>query len=187
MANKVRFGFRNVHYAKITEGSNGEISYGSPVALPGGVNLTLDPEGDSSDFFADDSIYYSLSVNQGYSGTLELALVPEAFLTDIMGYTKDSNGALIENADDKYSPFALGFEIQGDEKGRRVWYYNCSVSRSSQNASTKEQNATPQTESLSIKAMPRLSDKAVKATLELNSTNQSAYNSFFESVYEKEQ
>lgn len=184
--NKVKYGLRNVTYSKITIGEDGAYTYATPVAIPGGVSLSLSASGDTSDFFADDVIYFSSTTNQGYEGDLTIALVPESFQIDIMGQTKDKNGALIENADAIPSNFALGFEVQGDEKGRRTWLYNCSATRTNQDASTKESSTEPSTETLTLKAMPRISDKAVKATMELSETNASAYNSFFESVYEKD-
>lgn len=183
MANKIKYGLRNVYYSKITIGEGGAYTYATPVAIPGGVSLSLSASGDENDFYADDAIYYSVTANQGYEGDLEIALIPESFLTDIMGVTKDSNGALIENSDAKLSSFALGFEVQGDIKGRRTWLYNCSASRSNQDASTKESSITPSTETLSIKAMPRLSDHAVKVSMEENETNTTAYNGFFSEVY----
>lgn len=184
--NKIKFGLRNVFYSKITIGEDGSYSYGTPVAIPGGVSLSMSASGETNDFYADDSIYHSSNTNQGYEGDLEIALIPESFLTDIMGITKDKNGALIENADARTSNFALGFEVQGDQKGRRTWFYNCSAGRSNQDASTKESSVTPSTETLSLKAMPRLTDKEVKVQLELSETNAEKYNSFFDEVYEKE-
>lgn len=189
MANKVKFGLRNVTYSKITTSYDAEkneytYSYATPVTIPGAVSLSMSASGDTNDFFADDAIYFSSTTNQGYEGDLEIALVPESFLIDIMGQTKDSNGALIENADAVPTSFALGFEVQGDLKGRRTWLYNCNATRPNQDASTKETSTEPSTETLSLKAMPRLSDKAIKAVMELSDDNAAAYNSFFSSVYE---
>ena len=59
MANKVKFGLSNVHIAPITAISNSEVTYGTPFALPGAVNLTLDPEGESADFYGDNTKYFS--------------------------------------------------------------------------------------------------------------------------------
>ena len=39
-ANKVKFGLKNVHYAVLDE-TDGAASYGTPVAVPGAVNLNL--------------------------------------------------------------------------------------------------------------------------------------------------
>lgn len=183
MANKVKFGLRNVYYSVITE-TNGQVSYGTPVAIPGAVNLSLDTVGDKEDFYADDSIYYSSTANQGYEGELEIALIPDSFKTAVLGMTQDANGALVENADDVVKSIALGFEVQGDATPRRTWLYNCSVARPSDSASTIESSKTPSTESLSISVMPRLSDRAVKVVMAKTTENASTYNSFFSSVYD---
>ena len=184
--NKVKFGLKNVHYAKATIANDNTYSYATPVAIPGAVNMSLSASGEDLDFHADDVIYFSDSDNQGYEGDLELALLPKSFLKDILGYTEDANGALFENANDKISPFALGFEVQGDEKGRRTWLYNCVAKRPNNDASTKENSKTPKTETLSIKVMPRKGDKQVKGVLEETADNTTAYNGFFSAVYEKQ-
>lgn len=185
MANKVKFGLRNVRYAKITVAENGTITYGNPVLLPGAVALSLAPAGDKVDFYADDSLYYNETVNQGYEGDLEVSNLSEAFYKDILGLEEDSNGALIENADARPSAFALGYEVQGDDKGTKFWLYNCTCARPNQDAKTKESGVTPATDKLSITVAPRLTDKKVRAKMTLSDTNATAYNSFFTSVYEE--
>ena len=50
MVNKVKFGLCNVHIAPITAVSGASITYDTPFAIKGAVNLTLDPEGESADF-----------------------------------------------------------------------------------------------------------------------------------------
>ena len=96
--NKVKFNIRNVHYAKLTIGEDGSITYSTPVAMPGAVSLSLDPNGEPSVFYADGYAYYTISNNQGYEGDLELAMVPESFRTDILKETMDDNSVLIEYA-----------------------------------------------------------------------------------------
>lgn len=188
MANKVKFGLCDVHLAKITYGTdaNGKptVTYETPFALPGAVNLTLDPEGDSADFYADNTKYFSDAANNGYSGSLEVALASEKFRTDILGETKDANGVLVENADDTLSDFALGFRIEGDETGRKYWYYQVSPSRISTASQTIETSKTPVTDTINIVAAARITDKKVRGFIEDNGSNTATYNSFFSTVYE---
>jgi phi13 family phage major tail protein len=183
MSNKVKFGLRNVTYSKVTI-TAGEETYATPVAIPGAVNIALAPAGDTAEFFADDSLYFTQASNQGYTGDLEIALIPESFLKDILGLVVDDNGALVETADATTHAFALGFEVQGDDKGKKTWLYNCTCARPNQDAATKDKGITPTTDKLSLVVAPRLSDKKVKISMTLNETNATAYGTFFTSVYE---
>lgn len=184
--NKVKFGLSNVVIAPITATSASSYTYGTPIPVPGAVNLSFTPAGDTNDFYADNLIYFSSTANQGYEGSLELALIPDEIRTAILGETVDSNGALIESADDTNIGFAFGFQIEGDKRNRRFWYYNCTLTRPANNGATNEASITPQTDSLDMKAMPRLSDKKVRCMLEKTDDNEAAYNAFFNSVYEPE-
>ena len=183
--NKVKFGLSNVHIAKITE-NDGEITYGTPFKMPGAKSLTADPEGDITKFYADNIVYYISNSNQGYSGDLEVAMLVEEFLTQILGQTKDKNGALFENADDINARFALMGEIEGDEKKRRFVYFDCTATRPTAEMNTKEDSIEPQTDKVSITMSPRTTDKAIKAVIEPNETNQAVYDTFFTKVYEKD-
>lgn len=184
-ANKVKYGLKSCYMATFEIDSvTGAYTYGTPFAVPGAVSLSLSAEGDSNDFYADNVIYFNSTANQGYSGDLTLAMIPDDVRTQILGETIDANGALIENSTDRAKGFAFGFQIEGDKKNRRFWYYNCSLTRPTTESNTIEATITPQTDTLTIKAMPRLTDNAVRAFMEESETNTQAYNDFFTQVYE---
>ncbi len=187
MNNKVKFGLSNVYIAPITTSSTEGVTYGTPFHIPGAVNLTLDPEGEAADFHADNIKYFTDTANQGYSGSLEMALITDEFRTKILGETTDTNGAMFENKNDTITDFALGFQIDGDKQNRKFWYYNVSATRPSTNSQTVENSKEPVTDTLNITATPRISDGQVRTYLEESNENKTAYDSFFESVYEKAQ
>lgn len=184
---KVLFGFKNVYYSKITE-SGGTITYGTPKSFAtdgaGGVSIALSPRGETYEKYADDVLWFASAVNQGYEGDLVMTLVSDDFKKDIMGYTEDTNGALLEKADATYANFALGFEVQGNENPTRTWYYYCTVTRPSDEANTKEASMSTNDKTLSIIASPRPTDEAVKISLKKSDDNTTAFNSFFSTVYE---
>ena len=184
MANKVKFGISNVHIAPITY-SGSTITYGTIFDLPGAVNISLEQAGESADFYADNTKYFSDSTNQGYTGTLEIALINDNFREKILGQFKDANGAFIENASDTLTDFALGCQFEGDSKGTRYWFYCCQVSRPGVSSQTIETSKTPTTDTLNLTITPRISDKAVMVKMENTDDNTTAYNNFFTTVYEK--
>ena len=51
--NKVKYNLSNVYWALLTIGTNGEISFGTPLPLPGAVSLSLEANGEPSIFYAD--------------------------------------------------------------------------------------------------------------------------------------
>ena len=97
-SNKVKFGLKNCHYAKATFDEDGSVTYAKPVRIPGAVSLSMDANGEIEPFYADNIAYYVVNNNSGYEGDLEIALIPESFLTDIMHEELDGNGVLAENA-----------------------------------------------------------------------------------------
>ena len=70
------------------------VTYEKPIRMPGAVSLSMDPEGENENFYADDIVYYVINNNSGYSGDLELALIPESFLKDILHEEEDANGVM---------------------------------------------------------------------------------------------
>ena len=66
--NKVKFGLKNCHYAKATlDPDTNAVTFGTPVAIPGAVNLSLDPEGDTEPFYADDMVYQIKGLHKGFN------------------------------------------------------------------------------------------------------------------------
>ncbi|MBQ9685953.1 MAG: phage tail protein [Lachnospiraceae bacterium] len=180
--NKVKYNLKNVHAAILTKGDDGTFTYAKPVAIPGAVSLSLDAEGESSPFYADGVVYFRSTSNNGYSGDLEMALIPEWFRTDILQEEKDSNGVLIERSDNTESVyFALLFEFDGDVNAIRHVLYNCTAARPSIESQTKESSIEPGTETLSLAADPR-EDGLVKSRTG-DDTSTSTYNNWYKSVY----
>ena len=180
--NKVKYNLKNVHAAILTKGDDGTYTYAKPVAIPGAVSLSLDAEGESNPFYADGVVYFLSTSNNGYSGDLEMALIPEWFHTDILLEEKDSNGVLIERSDiTECVYFALLFEFDGDQKAIRHVMYNCTASRPTIESQTKESSIEPGTETLSIAADPR-EDGLVKSRTG-DDTSTATYNNWYKNVY----
>lgn len=189
MANKVKYGLSNVYYAAISStDTTGAVTYSNPVRIPGAVNLSLEAQGDNEPFYADNIKYYISSNNSGYSGDLEVALIPDSFRKDILGEVLDSNGVYLEDVDAQATPFALLFQFEGDEKGTRHVIYNCTATRPSVEGATKEDTTEVQTETLSIECASvfnaAINKNLVKARCLNSSATSTTYEAWFSSVYQ---
>lgn len=147
---KVQFGLSKAYYAVITNNT-----YGTPVALPGAVSLTLNREGsDPEKFYADNIAYYvSPAGNGGYTGTLTLAKVPDAFKVDVLGEIVDDNGMQLEVTSAVSKSFALMYEVEGDADEKRYVFFNCTAQRVAAPANTKSDSTTPDTQDLEFTAI----------------------------------
>lgn len=182
--NKVKYNIKNVHVAKQTETVTAEgttYEYAAPKNIPGAVSISLDAEGEISTFYADGIAYFVTSANNGYSGDLEMALIPSWFRVEILNETLDDNKVLVENANNNTNPFALLFEFDGDVKAIRRCLYNCTCTRPSIESETKEETVEPGTETLSITNSPR-ADGLVKAQTGPD-TAANTYADWYKNVY----
>ncbi len=180
--NKVKFNLKNVHAAILSQNDEGVYSYATPQAIPGAVSLSLDAEGETNPFYADGIVYFRTTANNGYSGDLEIALIPEWFRTQVLKEIKDDNGVLIERSDNTETVyFALLFEFDGDDHAIRHVLYNCSAARPTIASQTKEETVEPVTETLSLTADPR-DDGLVKSRTGDETTDE-VYNNWYSAVY----
>lgn len=167
--NKVQFNVKNVHIAKMTAAN----TWATPIPVPACVTLTLDKEASITPFYADGIVYYNSVSNNGYTGSIEVARIPDAVLTAIWGFTVDTDGVITEDATVEPSAFALLFETDGDVQSEKFVFYNCSATAPSISASTTTDTKEPQTQTIDLSAIPlssgevfaRTTDTTAEATL----------------------
>lgn len=152
--NKVRFGLKNVYYSVLTEGSTN--SFATPVAVPGAVSMTLDSNVANGTFYADNVSYYTTFSNNGYTGTLEMARIPDSMLTAVFGMSVGSSDKILyEDSDDSPKPFALLFQIEGDQESElNVLYRVLPTSKPTAGSQTVEESVEPVTQSFDFQALP---------------------------------
>lgn len=157
---KVKFGLKNVNVFPLTENTADDgsvtMSYGSGIRVPGAVNLSLNvDESEPEKFYADDGVYYvPAGASSGYSGDLEVAVIPDEVKLALMAFVKDAAGVIVELAEAVTKQFGMTFEIATDEKARKLIYYKCQFGRPSLAASTNTDTKTPQTDTAPITVLP---------------------------------
>lgn len=184
MANKVRFGLTNVYYAVLTETQDStgvKYTYATPQRILGAVSLDIDAESESTDFYADNIKFYSQFQNNGYSGSLEIAEIPEAMWTTVFGMTKDSNGVFVETTNDVQKDVALLYQINGDANNTGYCLYKVSLGKPSRGGATMEGSRDPQTYTLDLTATARDDGKVLAST---SSEAGSTLATWFSTVYE---
>ena len=186
MANKIKFGLKNVYYAIATIAADGSATYSTPVAFPGAVSLSLAPQGDTTRFFADNIVYWAGVANSGYEGDFEVARVIDSFKTDVLGYKADNDGVIVEDANAEAVHFALMFQFEGDVEATRHVMYNCTAARPTVAGSTKEESIEPETETLTFTAATIYSsalDTDVTKAECTKTQSATAYAAWFENVH----
>lgn len=182
---KVEFGLREIHYAL----KGDDYATATLVAVPGAVTLTMDAEGDTSTFYADDGAYFITTTNNGKSGTMTIARANSQMLQDLLGYEKDDNGVLVEMGDKENPEFALTYQVATDLDPVRFALYGVKLGSPSQEHNTKEDSADPDTQDYDFNAIGIThefggeSRKVIGAYCELNDATTATYNSWHTSLY----
>ena len=154
MSNKVTFGLKNVHYAIATPTEDDTWDFGTPKKLHGAQELSAEVIAGKTDVYADDKIVATLASSSGSNITLKLTELDDDFKVDILGFARDSNGNLVEIVNHRTKTFALGYEIQGDIKARRIWYFLCTATPSGDASKSKADSIEANSITLNITARP---------------------------------
>ena len=182
--NKITYGIEQVYYAKATDDGTGTLTYATPVAIPGARSISLSASGENTKWYADNIVYFSGENNNGYEGDLVVAMLPDSFRTDILGEVLDAKGFYVETSGNQTAEFALLFQFEGDQNGTRHCFYRCTAKRPAVASSTVEDSIEPNEQTITITAVPRISDKVVKANCPYTSDVSSSYQSWYTAVQE---
>lgn len=176
--NTYKYGFSHFYVAFQTDEG-----WEKPEHVPGAINFTADPQGEQNIVYWDNGPGMTQTKNNGYSGSLEDALLPDHILARMNGWYIDKNGKLVEDADGIGEKFAVLFQVEGDKQARRVVWYNCQAARPSATAQTTEASITPNTDTLDLTVtayyFKDIDKNIVKSTCY---KGDSEYDNFFEQV-----
>lgn len=142
---KYKLGLKNVHYYPVNVSEEGVFSLGEGKKWPGAVALSMEVEGDSNTFWADDGAYAINEAIPTEKLEFESAMVPEDFEVSYLGARRDEDGNIVDADEDKASYFALAFEFSGDKNAIRYLYFYCKASKPSDESETKKDSNEPKT------------------------------------------
>lgn len=149
----VRFGLRNVKYAKWDETQG---TYGTYKPIPGAVSLNANFDGSFNDFRADDIVFATIPTTVKETGSIEFAALTPDMEKDLFGYEVDATtGLTYKTTDPVNDTFALSYEVQSNGTNQRGVRYNVSFSNPSQSANTMTDSTTPDTVTANFIAIGR--------------------------------
>ena len=148
MSNKVLFGVSNLHIGSYSVSTTGVVTLGTPVKIPGTVNINLEPISDNQKFYADNVVYWSGYSDAGYDGEIENALFPDSFKTQFLNYVTLANGGTAQIKGMNSKKVYMMFQAEGDESARRCILYNVALGQITREYSTIEDTAEPATAKL---------------------------------------
>lgn len=179
--NKIEYGLKNVFFATFSI-SGSVVTYGTPTAHPGAVTMTLKPDGQKTEFYADNGIYFEKSTNNGYTGSLEFALLTDWFKENVLGEVKDTNGVYVEDSNAKINPVAMIYQVEGDANEALHAFYNVVPDRPGLNAGTTTEKIDPKTNTIDVAMRPSSKTGYVKARTS-DETTASIKSAWFDAVY----
>lgn len=150
MSNKVTFGVSNLRVGEYNVDSTGSVTLGTPYALPGTVNISLDADSEESKFYADNVVYWTSYNDNGYTGSIENAVFPDSFKTRFMNYIALADGGIAQVKGQQNKPVYIMFQAEGDAEQRRGIFYNVSLGQIGHEWATTTDTTEPATETLPI-------------------------------------
>jgi phi13 family phage major tail protein len=142
-------GLDRLYYAKITEDTNGDEIYGTPVSLAKAISAELSVELAEATLYADDGA--AEIIKEFKSGTLTLGIddIGVTAAGDLTGATIDDNHVLISTSEDGGDPVAIGFRAKkANGKYRYFWLYRVKFGIPTTNLATKGDSITFSTPSI---------------------------------------
>lgn len=181
--NKIKYGLKKLHWAKITRDEDGKPTYAAPVAEPGATEFTAEKNVDVANIAADDNPMYASAIDdKGYTIEVNLQVLSDEFKIANLGWIKDSNGVLLEVANPVIGEFALLVEFNGDKHATRHVFYCCTATKPNIESKTKGDGLESQPDTVEITAAPDPYYGTPHGQLDASSGDAN-YESWFSSVY----
>ena len=183
-------GLDKLFVAPITEDSNGNETYGTPVQLAKAISAELSVELNEAILYADDG--QAESVKEFKSGTLSLNIddLGHANAALLLGAEVDENGVRISRGEDNPTYVAVGFRARkANGKYRYFWLYRVQFAVPGTSLATKGDSITFSTPTIEgtifqRKKVDGRSKHPWKAEVTEDGTNQTVINAWYTAVYE---
>ena len=183
-------GLDKLYYAPITEDSNGNETYGTPVQLAKAISAELSIELNEATLFADDG--QAEAVKEFKSGTLSLGVddLGNENAVALVGARIDANGVLVSSGEDVSRYVAIGFRAKkSNGKYKYFWLYRVLFGIPATSLATKGDSITFSTPTIEGTILQRnkvdgANKHLWKAEVTENESNTAIINAWYDAVYE---
>lgn len=118
---KLVHGLSNFHIAIVEKDDKDEVEYGSVNHVEGAVSVSVTPNTDSNNKYADNGIFAVLNSLSDIDVSLATIDIPASIKKEMYGQ-KETNGVLFSNQDDIVKEVAIGFEAKLRGGGSRFYW-----------------------------------------------------------------
>ena len=174
--NKVEFGISNLHVGTYNVSDVGEVTLGTPYHQRGAVSFSPEEQGETTNFYADNIIYWAGYSGGSFEGDLEVAKFDDEFKTQFLGYKALTNGGLANVKNAIRPNVYIAFQVEGDAESRRVILYNAQFGAVTREYTTIEENKEPTTETVAVTVS---GDNATGVTMAVLKPGDAGYDTLF--------
>ena len=119
-----KIGLDELHFAEITENSEGYENYGVPRRIAGAINASLAINTAETQLKADGECIDTVTVFDGGTISINVCDIGADIAAKLLGARIDKNGVLVQAKENKPKPVAVGFRsLKSDGNYKFVWLY----------------------------------------------------------------
>lgn len=182
----VPVGLKDIHYAKLLKDDKTGVTYDTPKWLAPAISANISPAVNSATLNADDGPIITANSLGEIAVEIGVADISLDARADILGQTINSDGVLVDNADDEAPEIALGFRrTLHDGTSRLVWLLKGRFRLPNEEAQTKQGTPSFQTPTINGTFLKRIYDGNWRFLMDTGraGANQTAIDNWFKEVY----
>lgn len=150
-------GLKNIYVAPVLQNDVNGYKTGTPVYLGGAISAKITAKSNTTEFFDDDALKFSMSSLNQVDVELDLGYLDLDKIAMLYGQKIDNNGLLVDNANDAGGQVAVGFQAKmANGQYQFVWLYACNFAGEANEYDTIQDKMKGQNPTCKGTAVPRL-------------------------------
>ena len=180
---------KDLHIAKIIKDDDTGTTYETPIKIKDLMTANLTPSIDTQNVYADDGVAEINTVFSQVEVEISVNEISSAHYAMLLGKTVNSEGVVIDSADDVAPYFALGYRAgkSGGRGDRLMWLYKGKFNPFEEEYATQGDSADSINQTISATFVKRQSDGKWRARVDSDDTGLATgvASNWFTKVYEE--